>query len=226
VTAQALILTGGIYHPFEESAPALAKLLGEVGVEAEITFDIEAGLAQARAFPLIVLYALRWGMTQNEKYAPFRAEWAFQLSDEARSALWLHVMGGGGLLCLHTASICFDGWEDFSETAGAQWRWGVSHHPPLGPVSTQVINAAPPLMTGVADFTSTDEVYHNLTVRADMVPLLRSTAAEGEPQITAWAASNGDRLVHDSLGHDAAALQVPSHARFLQNAALWCLGGN
>ena len=39
--ARNLILTGGLYHPFEEASETLAALLQDVDIQSDITTDIQ-----------------------------------------------------------------------------------------------------------------------------------------------------------------------------------------
>src|SRR5262245_17041211 len=130
-----LILTGGIFHDFTAGAEGLAQLLAPHGLRSDITDDIGAGLADVAAgkYQLLTLYCLRWSMQNSEKYAPYRAQWAFQITDAQRDTIVRHVEGGGGLLGLHTASICFDNWPAWQDLLGAGWVWGRSFHPEFGP---------------------------------------------------------------------------------------------
>lgn len=227
--ASNLILTGGIFHPFEAAAPALADVLGEVGITSTIRWDVDAALAEmadGAEWDMVTNYALRWRMLDHEKYAPYRDEWALSLSDGARAALSDHVRKGGGLLGLHTASICFDDWPEWRNLLGGTWVWGTSHHPPLAPVDVQFKNSDHPLTAGLPDFSLEDEVYHHLDCVAGVTPLATATTAEGEgAQTVAWAHVYGrGRVVYDGLGHDAASLTDPVHRRFIARAALWTLG--
>ena len=67
--ARNLLLTGGIVHPFELVAPAMAGVLRGHGVESTVTEDIEGGLADLGRdrFDLLTLYALRWSMKDVER---------------------------------------------------------------------------------------------------------------------------------------------------------------
>jgi len=40
------------------------------------------------------------------------------------STITQDIEGGGGLLALHTAVICFDDWAGWKALLGGQWRWG------------------------------------------------------------------------------------------------------
>lgn len=231
----AVIFTGGFAHPFEDSAPALAAVLEEDGFRARVSFDLEEILDWLRDEPdaLLVVYALRWSMTQHEKYATARAQWALAMPEGARATIRGHVEEGGGLLGIHTASICFDDWLEWRDLLGGAWRWPRSWHPPLGPVRVRVEDGHE-LARGVGSFTLTDEVYSDL----ELVPGLRIAAfaeAEGaavDPssgaerrtgwQPVLWTHRFGrGRVVCDLLGHDAASLRHPAHRQLLTRAARW-----
>lgn len=217
-------MSGGIFHPFEESSAELARQLEAVGVESEITEDIEAGLEALAGgcYGLLTVNALRWRMA-GEKYDEYRERWRFDLSAHGRRAITDHVSAGGGLLGLHTASICFDGWQHWGEILGGIWVWGQSRHPEFGAVDVRVAGDHP-IVHDVADFRVDDEIYHHLDLQPDVVPLLSAQRDEGT-QTLLWARSFGrGRVVYDALGHDAASIAHPQHVQILQRAALWALG--
>jgi len=222
--AEHLIISGGIYHPFDETSAALAGLLEGHGIRCTITEDIEGALASLGDYDLVTLNCIRWRMIQHEKYIPFRDEWAMELSQVGRDALTAHVQGGGGLLGLHTASICFDTWPEWKQLLGVAWQWGSSHHPDISDIKVEVNAAAHPIVDGIDDFEVHDEIYHHLAPADDAPGLLFAEADEGRQPLM-WARQVGaGRVVYDSLGHDAAAMFQPTHARILQRAALWSLG--
>ncbi|NUT44554.1 MAG: ThuA domain-containing protein, partial [Thermoactinospora sp.] len=111
--ARNLILSGGLYHDFAATSQALSDVLAEIGVESEITEDIAGALSEPSEYQLITVNALRWQMGL-ERFADQRDQWGFRLPAQARTTLLDHLDRGGGLLCMHAASICFDDWQGWS----------------------------------------------------------------------------------------------------------------
>lgn len=225
-----LILTGGIFHPFEESSAALADVLAPLGIESTVTLDVEGGLAAlARgAFDLLTVNALRWTMVQHEKYIPYRDEWAFTLSGAGEDAILSHVGRGGGLLALHTASICFDTFRDWSTVLGGRWVWPQSHHPAKGPVTVAFRAGRHPVAEGLDRLALDDEIYHDLAREPSAVVVATGRVdPEAVPQAIMWAHTFGDgRVFYDALGHDGASIRQPGHAKVLQRATRWLLGAS
>jgi type 1 glutamine amidotransferase len=223
-----IVITGGNYHDFEGTSAVLARRFETLGLQTQTFGEPEEALRALAAAPqcrLLTVNALRFTMVQNEKYAPFRAKWAFTLSDEGRRIMSEYVRGGGALLGLHTASICFDGWPEWRAILGAQWRWGTSFHPPTGPVHVEALAADEPLTAGAPAFDVYDEVYHHLDLDPAARALLRARTADGEFQPVMWAHQYGrGRAIYDSLGHGVDSVDEPTHRMILNRAVAWLLG--
>jgi uncharacterized protein len=221
---RALVLSGGVGHPFEATSVQLAGILADVGCDAEVV-DLEEGLTclAGDEFDLVAVNALRWRMAA-ERYAHLRDEWAFSPSDEQRAALREHVDRGRPLLAIHTAVICFDDWPEWGGIVGGAWNWVRSSHPPLGEAKVTVATDAHPIVAGITDFVITDEVYGFLDQEPDVVPLMTSPHG-GRNHPLLWARHVGSaRVVYDALGHDERSFDHPTHQRILRRAALWVLG--
>ncbi|MFF0869498.1 ThuA domain-containing protein [Nonomuraea sp. NPDC003560] len=216
--ARNLILSGGLFHDFAATSAALADVLGEVGVESEITEDIAGALSEPPEVQLITVNALRWQMGQD-RFADLRGEWRFALPAQARTTLLDHLDRGGGLLCMHTAAVCFDDWQGWPRVLGGSWNWPKSHHPPLGWTGVRVHGAAHPIVAGLRDFDLVDEVYSDLDVLPDVRPL---ASAHGQPLVWARPVRRG-RVVYDALGHDTRSYDNEIHRTLLQRAASWLL---
>jgi uncharacterized protein len=219
-----LILTGGLYHPFESASETLRALLQEVGIESDITTDIHGGLRRLDEgrYDLLTVYCLRWPM-KGERFDAERARWGVELGEADTGRIEAHLAQGRGLLALHTASISFDDWPRWRQIVGAGWTWGSSYHPPHGPVSVRMTAASHPITDGLQGFDFSDEAYSKM----DLVPGLEALATVQAPSQDAaspclWVRELGPaRVVYDALGHDSASLEQPTHRRIVQRAALW-----
>lgn len=219
-----VMLIGGIYHPFEEAAATLADLLGKLNVDSVITSDVDEAVEELATADMFTLYALRWRMLNHDKYIPFRAEWAYELPESHADRIQEFVETGGAMLGLHTASICFDTWYEFSQLLGGVWRWEQTFHPPLGSVEVDPVGDHP-ATHDIAAFTLTDEIYHKLEIAPSSQVLLRGRVPGGDWQPISWAHEVGDgRVIYSALGHDGASLQTPAHSRFIGQAVRWLMG--
>lgn len=224
---RAVLLSGGIYHDYDRMSAATAGILAAGGMTVEIV-TTPSDLAQAldRPADLVVVQALRFRMLGNEKYEPFRAEWAYETGADLVGAMGAHVARGGGVVALHTGCICFDDWPGWHEILGGGWIWGQSHHAPgLEPV-TVTPSAGHPVTEGIAPFTVTDEHYRDLSLHSGAQILAQGMTAAGVAHPVAWSHQATHRAVTLTIGHDLASLTTPGQARFIQQAAHWAAGRN
>ncbi len=198
-------------------------MLAALDVEADLEIDIEAGLAALADYDLLAINALRWTMTQHEKYDAERPRWGLDLSAAGRAAIEAHLARGRGLVGLHTASICFDTWPGWRDVLGGAWVWGRSYHPPKGPVAV-AINPTQPLAAGLDDFSVDDEVYYHLD-RLPGLDIWAEADAGAGPQPFVWSHHSGPgRVFYDGLGHDVASMETPAHQALLARGLTWALG--
>ena len=219
-----LILVGGIFHDFQASAEALSDVLAPLGIESRIEPDLDAGLASLATNPvdLITVNALRWEMI-GEKYDPYRDNEAYSPPATTRAALANHLETGGALLGLHTASICFSDWPEWSQILGGRWVWGTSFHPP--PERITVTPAERDGSDTLPAFEVHDELYTDLTLEPGAEVLAYgSSEAIPNAQPVVWRHTVGPgRVIYDALGHDSASLLHPPHAKWLTESVAWAL---
>lgn len=219
-----VLLTGGIYHPFAEAVPSLRALFAEFDVTTVVTEDVDEAIEELEHADFFTIHALRWRMLNDDKYAPDRARWAYELPEASGALVSDFVESGGSLLGLHTASICFDTWYDYRRVLGGAWVWDQSFHPPVSNVVVQPTGAHP-IVESLASFEVIDEVYHHLAVQPHSDVLLNAAVSGGDWQAVAWAHELGEgRVVYDALGHDSQSLQQPGHQVFLRQAIAWLAG--
>ena len=226
---RALHLCAGWHHPWSATAAFWDDLCKETGLQCSTHEDLDAGCAALaqQDHDLLVVSALRWTMAGNERYAPHRAQWAYDIPAAARQAITGHLQRGGALLAVHAASISFDTWPEWEDMVGGRWVWGQSGHPPFGRVHTRITRTDHPLTQGVADFESQDEVYGHLRRAPDSTVLAESRAEGGDWMPTVWChAWQGARVCYDALGHQMESFSSPEHRRLLKQAVGWLLDSN
>ena len=225
-----LVITGGpdYAHDFAASSNALAGIVRAGGHDVVVVGDVDAGAAMLPGgFGVIVVNALRWRMS-HERYDHLRHQWAYSTTPATQRAITSFVADGGGLVGIHTASICFDDWPAWRDVLGGGWNWDRSSHPPLGHVTaTTVAHAVHPVTAGLASLSLVDEVYGDMDLVAgcEVLMIARRTPDDAEQPVV-WAHRYGrGRVVYDGFGHDAVSLADPDHAALIGRAIEWVTEG-
>jgi hypothetical protein len=220
-----LLLTGGSphAHDFDAIGDALDDALAEGGHDVIRVGhpDAAADMLAGGDIDVLVVHGLWWRML-DDVYEPWR-EFAYSTPLSTRATFDGFVRGGGGLVALHTAPICFDDWPGWGDVVGGAWRWGVSSHPPLGPVSGRIITDHPVVDGLSATIELVDEVYGDLDVRDGVEPLAvaRRNELDAEQPVV-WTYRCGDgRVVFDGFGHDPASIAHVDNRTMILQAVDW-----
>lgn len=224
-----LLVSGGPGHDFDRTSAAIVDALTDLDVTTTIVADPAAAVAAleesshgGEPWDLLTVNALRWRMEQ-ERYAEERDRWALTLAPHEAATIERHVAGGGGLLALHTAVICFDDEPLWRHLIGAGWNWDRSGHRPAGPVEVAptLYGRHHPATERTRPFTVFDELYLDVDLDIDVVPLLTGTQ-DGRTQPVLWARQHGHgRVVTSLLGHGPESLTHPRHRALLASIAEW-----
>lgn len=234
--ARILLASGGptYAHDHAATAQALTTLLELAGhtVVAVTEHPSELPSAIARTLPDAIVSHMLWWRMLADRYDDLRPTWAYESSAEVRSALRGFVVDGGAFAALHTSTICFDDWPEWGELVGARWVWDQSFHPPLGPVSVRLVapeecGSASEVVAGMIDYETIDEVYMQLDMSSDVVPLAFARlggAPANEEHPVLWCRRVGQGAVAQfGLGHDASALLQPSTAELVRRCVAWAI---
>ena len=219
-------------HDFAATGRELAEIGAELGHRVEMFDDPDAAarrVGQGRGestVDALVVDGLWWRML-GEAYDCWRPEHGYSPPAETRSALTSFVGQGGGMLAVHTTSICFDDWPEWGDVIGGGWVWGQSSHPPYGPVTVEVVADHPVVADVPSTISLDDEIYGDLSMRGGVSVLVTGRRhPDDAPQPVVWTHRYGSgRVVYDGLGHDVESLRSPGHRRLLQQAITWILEG-
>ncbi len=220
-----LLLTGGSPHAHDFAAigAALASVLSAAGNEVVRAGhpDEAANLLRGGQHDVLVVHGLWWRML-DDVYEPWR-EFAYSTPSSTRETIDGFVRGGGGLVALHTAPICFDDWPEWGDVLGGSWQWGISSHPPVGPVSARIA-ADHPVVAGLSSTIELiDEVYGDLDLRDGIEPLAvaqRSDSDADQPVVWTYRCGEG-RVVFDGFGHDESSIARSDNASLIVQAVDW-----
>lgn len=214
---RAVLLAGGWAHPGDDQVSAMSELLAARSFETRVVRDPdEVRAALDEGCDLLVVAACWFSMTDDRYRDEQRSEHAVPFTPELAQSFAEVRDRGCPLLALHTAVICFDGSEAWTDWLGGAWNWDTSWHPEPGPVQVQSAAATP---IEFSAFAVIDELYQGLDL-ADDVELVAS--AEGHPLVWLRTGSVGKTAVN-LLGHDHRSLDDPSHAALNGQLLDWLL---
>lgn len=227
-----LILTGSMdpSHNWRATTPLLREMLAKAGFEVQVAEKV-AGLAARdfAAYDALVLHynGPRWGA-------------------ETEGAVEDFVRSGKGMVALHAVSYGLffgmefregrwrpaasgdPGWTAYPDIIGATWKSENISHARRHVFTVRWVDREHPIARGLEEtFLADDELYHRMDLKpnarvlatAYSDPALKGTGRD-EPVI--WAVPFGaGRVVHITLGHDAAALSRPGLVSAFTRSVAW-----
>ena len=224
-----LVISGG-RHPYEESTPILESFLKGAGHDVTVTEDASP-LADGSAMGGYDALVFN---TRRENVPDF-GDWT--LSESQMQGLKDYVSGGGGFVCIHIATCVAAAWPEYHDITGGGWISGTSYHPPYGEFTVNVSQAGHPGASGIADFSTNDELYMNLAIKDGNDVFITGTAEDGTwpwgpdrnpthmPGGTyplGWTRKYGDGNVFVLLlGHDGRSFETPEFQKLVLNGVDW-----
>jgi type 1 glutamine amidotransferase len=234
---QALIITGQNIpaHDWRLSTPVLKKLLEDTGkFEVRVTEEFRgAGPETLAPYQVVIVNYydqkkpdLRWG-------------------ERTDAALANYVRSGKGLVVYHFSAAAFDGWTEFEQMCGGNWRPNNGHHSARHDFTLDVKDSDHPIMRGMKKSfpEPNDELYANLkwqppanihvlatafddyklyTNKKDAQP--HDGAGKNEPML--WTVKYGSgRVFVTALGHDSEAMKSAAFITTFTRGAEWAATG-
>ena len=217
-TARVLLVTGMDYpgHLWRQTAPVLAGALRqdprlEVFTVEDPHFLDSPALAR---YDAVVLHFQTW-----QQAGPGPA---------ARDNLLRFVEGGKGVMLLHFASGAWhDEWPNFVKIAGRVWGGpNVRQHDPYGPFRVEIVKPDHPIVRGLANFDTEDELYTCLVGDVPIEVLAQAKSnVDGKYYPMALVGTCGKgRFFHTPLGHDVKAQSVPDVQELFRRGCAWAAG--
>lgn len=149
------------------------------------------------------------------------------LSPSAKQNLLEFVKGGKGFALSHLASASFKEWGDYKELVGRYWVMGTSGHGPRGNFKVKVADPKDPVMGGISDFETNDELYAKLQGSKSIHVLATADSDwshRTEPLAFTLEYGRG-RVFQEAFGHDRAAILVPMVQKLIVQGCEWAATG-
>lgn len=149
------------------------------------------------------------------------------LSAGAKENLASFVKDGKGLVITHLSSASFKEWEEFHKLCGRYWVMGKSGHGPRGVFKARITKTDSPITQGLAEFEADDELYSKLQGDVPITVLLEADSdwsKKTEPLVFTVEYGKG-RVFHETLGHDAKAVNNPTVQKLIQRGCEWAATG-
>ena len=218
--ARILLVTGVDYpgHLWRQTAPALAEALRQDPRLEVFTLE-DPGVLDSTAinkYDLILLHFQNW-----EQPGP---------GERARENLRQFVERGKGVALVHFAcGAWFGEWPEFANIAGRVWAGpgpGVRQHDAFGAFRVELTKPDSPILRGMSDFETKDELYTCLVGDHPIEVLAQAKSkVDGKYYPMAFVSRYGKgRTFHCVLGHDAKCLSVPPVQELYRRGCAWAAG--
>jgi type 1 glutamine amidotransferase len=222
---RALILTG-YNHPAHDwratTAALILALEQDPRMWVDVTENIET-LAEEKIhdYDLLVMNYSNWDRPG--------------LSEKAKDNFVAYLQGGGGLALIHFANGAFtdtlpnkeSDWPEYrTRIARRIWVHGEnrSGHDAFGPFRVQIAPADHPIVSGLSDFQTIDELYFRQEGDLEIEPLAYAKSnVTGQNEPMAWACSYGEgRVFQTVLGH--ADISIRKAGALIRRGSVWAAG--
>jgi type 1 glutamine amidotransferase len=214
-TRKVVVVTGIDYpgHKWKETAPVLAA---ELRKDPRLTVDVVETpefLASDKlaGYDVAVLHFMNWQTPDP--------------GEKARQNLMDFVSRGGGLVAVHFACGAFQGWPEFEKIVGRVYDPNMRPHDPHGAFEVTVADANHPIMQGLKNFGTTDELYTCLAGTTPIHVLAEAKSkVDGKNYAMAFILQYGKgRVFHSPLGHDVQAFG-PAVGELFHRGTAWAAG--
>ncbi|HAZ04629.1 MAG: hypothetical protein A2W90_06840 [Bacteroidetes bacterium GWF2_42_66] len=217
---QLLLISGKNNHDWQKTSPLFKQILEESGY---FKVDITERPDTLKVVDL-------------KNYSAIASNWnAFPASNRqwgvvAEKAIVSFVKEGGGFVLFHAASAANYDWPEFQEMVGATWGKN-THHGKIAPFEVKISNHKHPITKGMADFTTTDELWVDLEQKSGnqiLCVALAPTSNKGhdrEEPVALCRKMEKGRVFYLVLGHDVAAMQNSGWKTLMLRGAEWAATG-
>jgi type 1 glutamine amidotransferase len=202
-------------HPWKECSAAVKEALEATG-RFNITVSEDLKILEDAANIEVIAVV---GSFRDKKW---------ELDDAKKAALLKFVNDGKGLYLQHYATASWPNWAEFEKLCGKRWVNGKSGHGPKSVFEVKIKDAEHPIVKGLKDFKTDDELYAKLVGTDEEIKAVATADSDfskkTEPIVFTRDYGKG-RVVVNNLGHDKKALEPAEVKAIVVRSIEWAATG-
>ncbi len=219
-----LVFSGLNNHDWKSTTPVLLDALKKCGRFGVVDVTDDPGKCDAAQLARYDVIVSNW-----TPYPRTAREW----SGATEKAFLDFVRNGGGFLVIHAAACTYQEWPEFQKVIGLTWQADKTSHTHYSTFKVGVKDAKHPIVRGLTDFYTTDELYQNMVCLTDnpfkvVFDAYSAKSVNGteknEPMLITMQYGKG-RAVNLMLGHDAPAMRNVGFQTLLLRGTEWAASG-
>jgi type 1 glutamine amidotransferase len=214
-----VLITGQNNHDWPHTTPVLKKILEDSGrFTVDVNLHPEAFAADTLAKCDVVLS--NWNTFGNE---PNKVT---QWPAATQEAFLNFIRAGHGFVVVHAGGASFPDWADYQKLIGGTWGKGTGHGA-VHKFKVHITDTKSPITEGMADFETTDELWHRMVVQPDrqiLATALSDITGQPEQDVLTTHFGNG-RCFNLALGHNVGAMQSAGFQTLLLRGTEWAATG-
>ncbi len=214
-----MIITGQNNHDWPHTTPALKKIFLDSG-RFSVDVSLHPETFTAQTFAKYDVVVSNWNTHGNEPYKV--TAWP----EATKAAFLTFIRDGGGFVVVHAGSACFPDWVDFQKLIGGTWGAGTGHGS-IHKFTVHITDTTNPITKGMADFETTDELWHRMVVQPDRKILATALSdITGQPEQDVLTTQFGKgRCFNLVLGHNVGAMDNVGFQTLLLRGTQWAATG-
>ena len=219
-----LVFSGLNNHDWKSTTPVLLDMLKKCPRFGVVDVTDDPGQCDAAKLAQYDVIVSNW-----TPYPRTAREWP----EATEKAFLDFVRNGGGFLVIHAAACTFQEWPEFQKVIGLTWQADKTSHTHYCTFKVAVKDTKHPIVQGLGDFYTTDELYQNMVCMTDnpfdvVFDAYSAKSVNGteknEPMLITMEYGKG-RAVNLMLGHDARAMGNVGFQTLLLRGTEWAATG-
>jgi type 1 glutamine amidotransferase len=154
------------------------------------------------------------------------------ISDEEKNSYYKLLKAGKGLLFLHHSICAYQDWTEYKSIVGGKYyekkkdeKFGSSSYEHDIDFTVKSVQALHPITKRLKEFVLHDEVYGNLEVNPEVVPLLSTTHPKSNKLIGWTFNKEKSKIVFIQPGHDKYSFNDPNYRKIIINSIRYISDG-